>query len=185
MKTLLQFSLQLLTSCLFATIAHCTAVQFPVLDMTGATNDVTINIKPVNNPVIWNGNFYWLPLNGTNVTTTNGIGQINLVPGKYNAFIVGQAQSWALNVTNSATPVSATALSRGVTFYSGVQSLTGSGGVNVTNTAPGVFNIDGSQITGGGGGVSLWTSSSAGIYFSGATGTNNGWVSTPAGIYVQ
>jgi hypothetical protein len=155
--------------------------------MTGATNDVTVNIQPVNNPVIWNGQFYWLPATGTNVTTTNGLGQINLIPGKYNAFIVGQAQSWALNVTNSATAVSATALSRGVTFYSGVQSLTGSGGVNVTNTSPGVFNIDGSQITGSGGGTggSLWTSSAAGIYFSGGLGTNSGWISTSAGIYVQ
>jgi len=123
--------------------AWCTVVQFNVLDMTGATNDVTIKIKPVNNPVIWNGGMYWQPANGTNVTTTNGFGQINLIPGNYTAFILGQAQSWQLNVTNSASALPSTALTRNLTFYSGVQSLIGSG---VTQVSPGVYSI-----TGGGG----------------------------------
>ena len=126
-----------------------TTVTFPVLDMTGATNDVTINIKPVNNPIIWNGSFYWLPTSGTNVTTTNGFGQINLIPGRYNAVIIGQPVSWTLNVTNSALALPAPGLSFGITYFSGVQGLQGSGGIQVTQLAPGIFDVDGSQITGG------------------------------------
>ena len=136
--------------CLFAASSFGTTVTFPVLDMTGATNDVTINIKAVNNPIIWKGSFYWLPTAGTNVATTNGFGQINLIPGKYNAVIAGQPASWTLNVTNSAVALPATSLSFGVTYYSGVQGLQGSGGIQVTQLAPGIFDIDGTQVSGGG-----------------------------------
>jgi hypothetical protein len=136
--------------CLFAATSFATTVTFPVLDMTGATNDVTINIKAVNNPIIWNGSFYWLPTAGTNVVTTNGLGQINLIPGKYTAFIVGQPMSWPLSVTNSAVALPATSLSFGVTYFSGVQGLQGSGGIQVTQLAPGIFDIDGTQISSGG-----------------------------------
>jgi hypothetical protein len=127
--------------------SFATVVTFSVLDMTGGTNDVTINLKPVNNPVIWNGGFYWLPTGGTNITTTNGLGQINLIPGKYNAVIVGQPVSWALNVTNSAQALPAIGLSSGITYFSGVQGLQGSGGIHVTQISPGIFEIDGSQIS--------------------------------------
>ena len=128
--------------------SFATVVTFSVLDMTGATNDVTINLKPVNSPVIWNGGFYWLPTGGTNVTTTNGFGQISLIPGKYNAVIVGQPLSWVLNVTNSALALPAIGLSSGITYFSGVQGLQGSGGIQVTQLSPGLFEIDGSQISG-------------------------------------
>jgi hypothetical protein len=130
-------------------LALPTPVTFSVLDMTGNTNDVTINIKPVNSPVIWNGIFYYLPPTGTNLTTTNGFGEINLIPGHYTAVMSSQPQAWTLNVTNSVTPVSAASLTTDVTFYSGVQNLTASGGVQITVTSPGTYNIDGSQISGG------------------------------------
>ena len=134
----------------FAVNCPASLVQFSVLDMTGATNDVTINLKPVNNPVIYNGGFYWLPTGGTNLTTTNGLGQLNLVPGKYTAFIIGQPQSWTLNVTNSTLPISATSISSGATVYSGIQTLTGTGGIAISQPTPGTYNIDASQVSGSG-----------------------------------
>ena len=129
------------------TMATAGPLYFPLIQMTGSTNDATINVQAVNNPVIFNGNFYWLPTGGTNITTTNGIGYLTLIPGKYNAYILGQAQSWQLNVTNNTTLVNAANLTGGVTYYSGVQNLTGSGGINVTSTFPGNVVVDGGALT--------------------------------------
>ena len=140
MKSILHF----LSSILVYISASATPLVFTAVQMTGSTNDITINLTPVNNPVIWNGNFYWLPPGGTNLTTTNGVGYINLIPGKYNAYITGLAQSWQLNVTNSATLVNAANLPQNLTFYSGVQNLTGINGVNVSSTVPGNYLVDGS-----------------------------------------
>jgi hypothetical protein len=145
----------------FVVNARASTVQFSVLDMTGATNDVTFNIKPANNPVIYNGTFYWFPVGGTNVTTTNGFAALNLIQGKYTASIVGQPQSWTLNVTNSATPISSTAISSGPTIYSGIVNLTGTGGIAITQTQPGTYNIDASQAVGSSNNTLSWEDDSA------------------------
>lgn len=58
-------------------------VYFPLEQMTGETVDTTINVKAVNNPVIYNGNFYHLPRNGTNLTTVDGVVTNSFIPGAY------------------------------------------------------------------------------------------------------
>lgn len=123
-----------------------TPIYFNVLEMTGATNDVTINVQAVNNPTIWNGQFHWLPAAGINITTTNGMGYVSLVPGQYTASIVGMAQSWNMTVTNSQTQVDASGLSQVVTV-SGVQTISPGTGISVTQSPPGTFTV---SATGGG-----------------------------------
>lgn len=125
-------------------------VYFPIAEMTGLTNDVTINVRAVNNPVVWNNRFYYLPAEGTNLTTTSGNVTNSFVPGRYTMTVAGLAQSWMLNVTNNTTPVSAADLSRGITVYSGIQSLTGYGSASVTNDSLGNYGI---TATGGSGGL--------------------------------
>src|SRR5271163_3958211 len=64
-------------------------VQFYLTQFTGSTNDTTITVKSRNNPVIYNGQFYWQPPNGTNVNTTNGFASVNLIPGPYTVSFAG------------------------------------------------------------------------------------------------
>ncbi len=56
---------------------------FTNLLFTGSTNDTTVNVTPPNNPTLFNGITYWLPIGGTNVPSTNGVAGINLIPGRY------------------------------------------------------------------------------------------------------
>ena len=144
LKTMKKLFLILALSLQPLALLLATPLQFTAVSMTGSTNDITINFTAVNNPVIWNGNFYWLPPGGTNLTTTNGVGYLSLIPGKYNAYITGLAQSWQLNVTNSATLVNAANLPQNLTFYSGVQTLTGTNGITVTMPSPGNLVADAS-----------------------------------------
>lgn len=108
-----------------------TTVVFTNASMVGTTNDTTITIKADDNPVIVNGVFYSLPPTGTNVTTTNGVGQVVLVPGSYTASFAGVPASFKLYVTNSAVPLNAAAIANQIVFYSGVQSLTAAGGTAI------------------------------------------------------
>ena len=124
--------------------ARATDLYFPVQTMTGSTNDVVINVRPASNPVIFNGAFYYLPVDGTNFTSTNAIAYGSLIPGRYNATIQGIAKSWQITVTNSGALVNAADLSSGVTFYSGIHTLRGANGVEVTVGAPGDYIISGS-----------------------------------------
>ena len=108
-----------------------TTVVFTNQSMIGTTNDTTITIKADNSPIIYNGVFYSLPAAGTNITTTNGVGQVQLVAGSYTASFAGVPASFKLYVTNSATPLNAAAIANQIVFYSGVQSLTAAGGISI------------------------------------------------------
>jgi len=101
-------------------------VDFYVTQFTGNTNDTTINIAAKNNPIIYHGQFYWWPQNGTNFATTNGFLAVTLIPGGYNVSLGDVPQSWTITVTNSATPLNAAALTTSTLIYSGINSLSGS-----------------------------------------------------------
>ncbi len=144
--------------CAFAfRLSAQTNVYFTNLVMIGTADDTTINIKAVNNPVVWQGRVYRLPVNGTNIMTVGGVGTIVLVPGKYIAAYAGIPQSFQFTVTNSATAMNVTDLidsGHGVVIYSGVETIEGTGGLTVTPpTGPGgKWTIDASGVSGGGGG---------------------------------
>lgn len=125
-----------------------TTVFFPGATMVGSTNDFIVNIQSLNNPVIWNGHFYYLPFNGTNVPSTNGVATTTLIPGNYVASFVGLPQSWTFGVTNSATPLNVALLPSHLTFYSGVQTLVAGGNTTIIQNPPGTFTI---SSTGGSG----------------------------------
>lgn len=131
-------------------LAPATQVYFPVQEMTGTTNDVVINVKPVNNPVIWNGTFYWLPRDGTNLTTVGGVVTNAFVPGTYTVAIPGLTKSWTMAVTNSAATLSAADLSVGITVYGTIQHLNGTG-IQVTNDGRGTYTIVDTNSQAGGG----------------------------------
>ncbi|HWY30083.1 MAG TPA: SGNH/GDSL hydrolase family protein [Candidatus Acidoferrum sp.] len=130
---------------LLAFVASCeisgaqSVVQFFLTQFTGATNDTTITVKSLNNPIIYNGVFYWQPPNGTNLNTTNGFAQITLIPGQYNVSFASIPQSWTITVTNSVAPLNAAGLTISTLIYSGINSLTGSG---VTTDAHGNYSIN-------------------------------------------
>lgn len=101
------------------------SVQFYLAQFAGTTNDTTINIVAKNNPIIYNGQFYWWPANGTNLSTTNGFAAVKLIPGQYNVSLAGVPQSWTLTVTNSVTPLNAAGLTTSTLIYSGINSVAG------------------------------------------------------------
>lgn len=136
--------------CLVFVTASATSVYFPVSEMTGATNDVTINVKAVNNPIIYNGSFYYLPKQGTNLTTTGGYVTNSFVPGRYTVTVSGLQKSWNMYVTNSASVVNAVDLSSAITIYSGIMGLTGRS-IEVTNDGLGNYTITDTNTSGGGG----------------------------------
>lgn len=138
---------------LFSFSAFAGPVYFPALEMTGATNDVTINVRAVNNPVIYNGNFYHLPKNGTNLTTVAGVVTNSFIPGAYTVSVSGLPKSWTIYVTNNSTAVNAVELSREIVRYSGVQSVTGSA-IQVSNDGLGNITITDTN-SGSGSGVAV------------------------------
>ena len=115
-------------------------VNFYLTQFTGTTNDTTITIKAQNNPVIYNGQFYWWPANGTNIATTNGFATILLAPSKYNVSLAGVAQSWTITVTNSATALNAAGLTTSTVIYNGINSINGNA---VTNDGHGNYTVTG------------------------------------------
>ena len=78
-----------------------TAVLFPLAQMTGTTNDTTITIRPVNNPVKFNSQIYWLPPAGIQLPTKNGSATTNLIPNDYNITIAGVPGSWKISVNDT------------------------------------------------------------------------------------
>lgn len=123
-------------------ILNCpaTSVFFPVSEMTGMTNDVTLNVRAVNNPVIYNGRFYYQPRLGTNLTTVGGFVTNSFVPGRYTVTVAGLQKAWNMYVTNSSATLSAVDLSSAITIYSGIQSITGRS-IEVTNDGLGHLTI--------------------------------------------
>lgn len=134
---------------------HAGPVFFPIEQMTGLTNDTVVNVRAVNNPIIYNGRFYYLPAAGTNLTTSGGYVTNTFVPGAYTVTIGSLAQSWTMYVTNNTTEVSAADLSRGVTIYaiasSGISSngIAAAGATNIVNAmrTQTTFNIGGNAAT--------------------------------------
>jgi hypothetical protein len=124
MKNKILFCLLLSAFCLPAPAGP---VYFPLLDMTGATNDTTVNVKALNNPIVYNNNFYTLPRDGTNLITVNGVVTNTFVPGIYTVSVAGLPKTWRIYVTNNTEAVSAVDLSREIVRYSGVQSVAGNG----------------------------------------------------------
>jgi hypothetical protein len=156
--------------CIFNCQAQMTIVSTNLV-MIGTTNDTTINVKAVNNPIVWQGRVYRLPVNGTNFTTTNGVGTIALVPGKYIGAYAGIPQSFQFNVTNTSTTLNLVDLiesGHGTVFYSGVETIEGTGGLVVTppTGAGGHWILDGSTISvsAGVGNVRGSTNSTAGTF---------------------
>ncbi len=139
-------------------------INFYLSQFTGITNDTTITLQSRNNPVIYNGQFYWWPPYGTNLVTTNGFATITLVPGQYTMSLAGIPQNWVLSVTNSATPLNAATLTTGTMIYNGINSLTGPA---VTNDGHGNYyvNVLTNGSSGGGGNGSATNVNNA-------TGTN-------------
>lgn len=84
-----------------------TTVRFDLAMMGGVTNDTTITIRAVNNPVTWNGRIYWLPVNGTNITTSGGSGFARLIPTNYRVNIAGVPTTWPLPVPDSTNVLNA------------------------------------------------------------------------------
>jgi hypothetical protein len=115
-------------------------VDFYLTQFTGTTNDTTINVQAKNNPIIYNGVYYWWPQYGSNILTTNGLATITLVPGHYTVSIAAVSMAWNITVTNSATPLNAAYLSSNVTIYNGINSLSGAG---VTNDGHGNYTLTG------------------------------------------
>jgi hypothetical protein len=156
-------NLKLLAALLLSAFALKSSAQFtmPVYftnyTMIGTTNDTTINIKPQNNPIGYLGALYSLPFRGTNITTTNGVGVAHLVKGRYTASFAGIPQSWSFTVTNSATPLNVLDITdgdSGIVIYSGVQTLTGLGGITIypPSGPGGNWSVSNNPNGGGGGG---------------------------------
>src|SRR6185312_5928250 len=86
--------------CIFNCLGQ-TAVLFPLAQMTGTTNDTTIAVRPVNNPVNFNNQVYWLPPAGIQLKTVNGSTTTNLIPNDYTVTIAGVPGSWRISVSDT------------------------------------------------------------------------------------
>jgi hypothetical protein len=93
-----------------------TAVLFPLAQMTGTTNDTTITVRPVNNPVNFNNQVYWLPPAGIQLKTVNGSTTTNLIPNDYTVTIAGVPGSWRISVSDTNVTLNA-ALIGNLTTY--------------------------------------------------------------------
>jgi hypothetical protein len=129
-------SLASLLLCSFALqSAAQTAVLFPLAQMTGTTNDTTITIRPVNNPVNFNSQIFWLPPAGIQLRTTDGSATTNLIPNDYTVTIAGVPGSWRISVNDTNITLNAAEIGNLTTY-------------TFTNLFPGVFQvIAGSNIT--------------------------------------
>jgi hypothetical protein len=101
--------------CIFNCLGQ-TAVLFPLAQMTGTTNDTTITVRPVNNPVNFNNQVYWLPPAGIQLKTVNGSTTTNLIPNDYTVTIAGVPGSWRISVSDTNVTLNA-ALIGNLTTY--------------------------------------------------------------------
>ncbi|HEX4262745.1 MAG TPA: hypothetical protein VH597_00285 [Verrucomicrobiae bacterium] len=120
-------------------IADCglsqTTVLFPLAQMTGTTNDTTVTVRPINNPVNFRSQIYWLPPAGIQLRTTNGSATTNLIPNDYAVTIAGVPGSWRISVNDTNVTLNAAEIGNLTTY-------------TFTNLLPGVFQlIAGSNIT--------------------------------------
>lgn len=135
-----------------------TSVLFPLAQMTGITNDTTITVRPVNNPVEFHNQIYWLPPAGIQLRTANGSATTNLIPNDYNVTIAGVPGSWRISVQDTNITLNAAEIGDLTTYIftnriPGVLQLLA--GPNIT-LAPangkGIVTISASGSGGGGGG---------------------------------
>ena len=103
--------------------------------MTGTTNDTTITIRPVNNPVDFRSQIYWLPPAGIQLHTANGVATTNLIPNDYTVTIAGVPGSWRISVDDTNITLNAAEIGNLTTYI-------------FTNRFPGVLQLlAGSNIT--------------------------------------
>ncbi len=132
-----------------------TPVLFPLAQMTGTTNDTTITVRPVINPVKFHSIVYWLPPAGIQLATHNGSATTNLIPNDYNVTIAGVPGSWKISVSDTNVTLNAAEIGNLTVFSfegpeNGVQKIIA--GNNITISPPnGKGNVT-INATGGGGG---------------------------------
>lgn len=143
--------------CAFAPNAGAqTAVLFPLAQMTGTTNDTMITIRPVNNPINWSNQVYWLPTAGIQLKTTNGSATTNLIPNDYIVTIAGIPGSWKISVNDTNITLNAAEIGNLTTYiftnrFPGVLQLLA--GSNITLSPPdgkGIVTVSASGSGGGG-----------------------------------
>ncbi len=114
--------------CVSESASAQTSVLFPLAQMTGTTNDTTITIRPVNNPVNFHSQIYWLPPTGIQLRTTNGSATTNLIPNDYTITIAGVPGSWRISVNDTNITLNAAEIGNLTTY-------------TFTNSLPGVFQL--------------------------------------------
>ena len=131
-----------------------TSVLFPLTQMTGTTNDTTITVRPVINPVKFHSQIYWLPTAGIQLATRNGSATTNLIPNDYNVTIAGVPGSWKISVSDTNVTLNAAEIGN-LTIYSANGPLPGvtkiNAGNNVTISPPSGMGVVTINSTGGGG----------------------------------
>lgn len=137
-------------------ISHCAAqtpVLFPLAQMTGTTNDTTITVRPVINPVKFHSQIYWLPTAGIQLATKNGSATTNLIPDDYNVTIAGVPGSWKISVSDTNVTLNAAEIGN-LTVYSANGPLPGvtkiNAGANITISPPSGLGVVTINSTGGG-----------------------------------
>ncbi|HXT10388.1 MAG TPA: hypothetical protein VN873_02410 [Candidatus Angelobacter sp.] len=134
-----------------------TSVLFPLAQMTGNTNDTTITIRPVVNPIQFHSLVYWLPTSGIQLRTVNGSATTNLIPNDYNVTIAGVPGSWKISVSDTNLTLNA-ALIGNLNTYTYTNPLPGVikliAGNNISLTPPGGQGVVTIDALGGGGSAS-------------------------------
>ena len=131
-----------------------TSVLFPLAQMTGTTNDTTITVRPVINPVKFHSQIYWLPTAGIQLATRNGSATTNLIPNDYNVTIAGVPGSWKISVSDTNVTLNAAEIGN-LTVYSANGPLPGvtkvNAGNNITISPPSGMGVVTINSSGGGG----------------------------------
>src|SRR6185312_3928268 len=129
------------------------SVLFPLAQMTGTTNDTTITVRPVINPVKFHSQIYWLPTAGIQLATKNGSATTNLIPNDYNVTIAGVPGSWKISVSDTNVTLNAAEIGN-LTVYSANGPLPGvtkiNAGANITISPPNGMGVVTINSTGGG-----------------------------------
>jgi hypothetical protein len=130
-----------------------TAVLFPLAQMTGITNDTTITVRPVINPIKFHSQIFWLPTAGIQLATKNGSATTNLIPNDYNVTIAGVPGSWKISVSDTNVTLNAAEIGN-LTVYSANGPLPGvtkiNAGNNITISPPSGMGVVTINSTGGG-----------------------------------
>ncbi len=130
-----------------------TSVLFPLAQMTGTTNDTTITVRPVINPIKFHSQIYWLPTAGIQLATKNGSATTNLIPNDYNVTIAGVPGSWKISVSDTNVTLNAAEIGN-LTVYSASGPLPGvtqiTAGDNITISPADGLGVVTINSTGGG-----------------------------------